>query len=288
MGRHAQRQAGDWLFLSAGEESLSALMARAGRKPTPGQEIRMAEIDADAGAGMGLLEALHDYDNSAALTLALKDAATTYYGAVGAEWLRRIVEDRPKLAEVLANGIRQFMEEFAPTNSGGQIERVARRFGLIAVAGEIATQYRLTGWPEHESERAAAKCFQSWLESFGWTGNREERELLAQVRSFLEQHGSSRFEDMNGNENQRVINRAGFYRANVEGANEEETRDYLILPEAFRREVCAGFDPKFAKKVLRNHGWLAPSTDRTAQKIRLPGMGSTWVYVLTARMWEAK
>jgi uncharacterized protein (DUF927 family) len=284
------RQAARWrlLFLSAGEESLSALMAHAKRKPTAGQEIRMAEVDADANTGTGTLEVLHGYDSPAALALALKDVATRHYGAVGAELLRRIVNDRPKLAAVLSEGVRQFVEEFAPANAGGQIERVARRFGLIAVAGEIATRYGLTGWPEHDCERAAAKCFASWLESFGWTGNREERELLAQVRSFLEQHGASRFEDMNGDDGQRVINRAGFYRNNVEGAHGEETREYLVLPEAFRREVCAGFDAKFAKKVLQSHGWLVPSTDRISQKIRLPGMGSTWVYVLTAKMWEAE
>ncbi len=34
-------------------------MARAGKKPTAGQEIRLTEIDADAGAGMGALEDLH-------------------------------------------------------------------------------------------------------------------------------------------------------------------------------------------------------------------------------------
>ncbi len=58
------RQAASWrlLFLSAGEESLSALMARAGRKPTAGQEIRLAEIDADAGAGMGVLEDFMDIE----------------------------------------------------------------------------------------------------------------------------------------------------------------------------------------------------------------------------------
>jgi uncharacterized protein (DUF927 family) len=199
------RQAARWrvLFLSAGEESLSALMAHAKRKPTAGQEIRMAEVDADAGTGMGALEVLHGYDTPAALALVLKDAATRHYGAVGFEWLRRIVDDRSKLASVLADGVRQFVEEFAPANAGGQIERVARRFGLIAVAGETATRYGLTGWPKHECERAAAKCFASWLESFGWTGNREERELLAQVQSFLEQHGASRFEDMNGYERHR-------------------------------------------------------------------------------------
>lgn len=49
------RQSARWrlLFLSAGEESLTALMARVGRKVNAGQEIRLADLDADAGAGMG-------------------------------------------------------------------------------------------------------------------------------------------------------------------------------------------------------------------------------------------
>ena len=170
-----------------------------------------------------------------------------------------------------------------PKNAGGQVERVARRFGLIAVAGEIATRYGLTGWPEHECEGAAAKCFRSWLESFGGTGNREERALLAQVRGFFEQHGASRFENMKGDEGQRVLNRAGFYRVNVDG-----TREYHVLPEAFKREVCTGFDSKFAKRVLLDRGWLAPGSDRTTQRVRLPRMGPTWVYVFTAKMWEAE
>ena len=107
--------------------------------------------------------------------------------------------------------------------------------------------------------------------------------LLAQVRGFFEQHGASRFEDMKGDDGQRVINRAGFYRV-----NEDRAREYLVLPEAFKREVCVGIDCKFAKRVLLDHGWLVPGADRTAQKIRLPGMGPTWVYVFSPKMWEAE
>ena len=114
----------------------------------------MAEIDADACTGMGALEVLHGYDSSAALALALKDAATRHYGAVGAEWLRRIVDDRPNLVDVLALNIRQFVEEFMPKDAVGQVERVGRRFGLVAVAGEIATRYGLTGWAEGEAIKA--------------------------------------------------------------------------------------------------------------------------------------
>jgi hypothetical protein len=47
------------LFLSAGEESLAGLMARAGKQPTAGQEIRLADIEADAGQGLGLFDVLH-------------------------------------------------------------------------------------------------------------------------------------------------------------------------------------------------------------------------------------
>ena len=35
------------------------MMARVDRKPTAGQEIRLAQIDSYAGANMGMLEKLH-------------------------------------------------------------------------------------------------------------------------------------------------------------------------------------------------------------------------------------
>lgn len=271
------------LFLSAGEESLSALMARAGRKANAGQEIRLADFDADAGANMGVLEALHNHPTPAALVLAIKDAAARSHGAVGLAWLRHVVQDRARLADFIADGIKQFVAEVVPAGATGQIERVARRFALVAVAGELATHYGLTGWQQGEAERGAKSCFAAWLESFGGIGNREERAMLAQVRAFFEAHGSSRFEDLSATADQRVINRAGFYRTGMSGA-----REFLVLPEAFKRDVCAGFDHKAAAKVLVAQGWIAAGGDgRPDQKPRLPGMGtSTRVYVFTSKVLE--
>jgi uncharacterized protein (DUF927 family) len=280
------RQSARWrlLFLSAGEESLTALMARAGRKVNAGQEIRLADIEADAGAGMGAFEVLHDQPSPAALALAVKDAAIRYHGAVGLAWLRCIVADRPKLADFIADGIRQFVEEFAPTDAAGQVLRVARRFALVAVAGELATHYGLTGWPEGEAINAARKCFEVWLESFGGTGNREERAMLSQVRAFFEAHGASRFEDVTATTDQRIPNRAGFYRTDTNGA-----REFMVLPEAFKRDVCQGFDVKAVTAVLVKAGWLAKGEgSRATQKPRLPGLGPTRCYVLTGRMWEGE
>jgi uncharacterized protein (DUF927 family)/phage/plasmid primase-like uncharacterized protein len=280
----AARQSARWrlLFLSAGEESLTALMARAGKKPNAGQEIRLADIEANAGAGIGVFEALHDQPSPVALALAVKDAATKHHGAVGVAWLRAIVAERPKLADLIADGIGQFVEEYVPKGASGQVIRVARRFALVAVAGELATHYGLTGWPEGEAINAAHTCFAAWLESFGGTGNREERAILAQVRAFFEAHGASRFEDISATIDQRIPNRAGFYRTDASG-----TREFMVLPEAFKRDVCQGFDAKTVTATLLKAGWLAPGKDgKTTQKPRLPGMGTPRCYVFTARMWE--
>lgn len=279
------RQAARWrlLFLSAGEESLSALMAKGGKRANAGQEIRLADIEADAGAGMGAFETIHGHATPAEMALAIKDAATKYHGAVGIEWLRRIVEDRGKLADFLHDGMAQFVADVLPAGAAGQVQRVARRFALAAVAGELATHYVLTGWQQGESERAAKACFAAWLEAFGGAGNREERAILDQVRAFFEAHGASRFENLNADHDQRIINRAGFYRTGADGG-----REYIVLQEAFKREVCQGFDAKAVIKALLANGWLERDGDKAQRRERLPNMGRVRCYVFSPRMWEGE
>ena len=272
------------LFLSAGEESLTELMARSGYKANAGQQVRLADFDADAGVGLGAFEALNGCASPAALSLALKDAATRHHGAAGVAWLRAVVNDRDRLVDHIPDGVRQFVAENTPPEAAGQVLRVAQRFGLVAVAGELATRYGVTGWVEGEATQATSRCFASWLDSFGGAGNREDRVLLAQVRGFFETHGASRFEDVGASIDQRVINRAGFYRSGMEG-----TREFLVLPESFKRDLCAGFDQKAATQCLLAQGWILPGADgRPTQKPRLPGIGTARVYVFTNKWADAE
>ena len=283
------RQSARWrlLFLSAGEESLTALMARAGRKTNVGQEIRLADIAADAGAGMGAFEVLHDQASPAALALAVKDAAIKHHGAAGLAWLRAIVTHRAALADWIEGSIKHFVQEATPKDAAGQVSRVARRFALVASAGELASHYGLTGWQHGEAINAARKCFVAWLDSFGGTGNREERAMLDQVRAFFEAHGASRFAPLDSpfpNGEQRTINRAGFVRTTAGGV-----REFMVLPEAFKREVCAGFDAKAVTAALIQAGWITAGGDgRATQKPRIPGIGTTRCYIFTGRMWDSE
>ncbi|MBF24795.1 MAG: hypothetical protein CML18_14790 [Pusillimonas sp.] len=281
------RQAARWrlLFLSAGEEGLSGLMGRAGQRTNAGQEVRLADIPADAGAGLGLFEVLHDRDNPAALALATKDAAAKYHGAVGVAWLRAIVGGRARLADRAPAGIQRFVQEVVPPDASGQVQRVARRFALVATAGEIATRLGLTGWGPNEASEAARKCFADWLAEFG-TGNRESRAIFAHVRKFFELHGQSRFAMLRDGAplEGTVVNRAGFVHRLSDG-----TKEHWVLPEVFRTELCAGFDQKMATRELVAAGWLIPSTGErhTAPRKSIAGMGRTRVYVFSPSMWAS-
>ena len=70
---------------------------------------------------------------------------------------------------------------------------MAAYFALVGVAGEMATDAGLTGWPVGESERAATTCFNAWLATRGGIGNGEVTAMLRQVRRFLENDGDGRF-----------------------------------------------------------------------------------------------
>lgn len=72
------------------------------------------------------------------------------------------------------------------------------------------------------------------------------------------------------------MNRAGFRRRNADGRWE-----YLVLPEAWRGELCQGFDPKALAEAMAAQGLLMPSGDKEKpldRKEYLPGLGRPRVF----------
>jgi uncharacterized protein (DUF927 family) len=283
-------------YLSSGETTLSAHGEQTGRRTSPGAEIRLANVPVDAGAGMGGVEELHGHATPAALADDLRSSASRFHGAVGREWLRRLVADRAQIALTISEELRALVAMLAPAGASGQVTRVARRFALIAFAGELATRFSLTGWREGEATTATKKCFDAWLADFGGGDGkvREDLKILAQVRGFLEAHGASRFQAI-GEELKTVQNRCGFWRPiddpaakkNKFGGQESSGREFLVLPESFRNEVCKGIDVRAAIRVLRDRGALVGEDhEHPAQKVVVPDLGRPRVYVIGPRLWE--
>ena len=269
------------LFLSAGEIGLAAHMREAGKKARAGQEVRLADIPADAGAGYGLFETLHGYTDGGALADAIREAARTHYGHAAREYLAALVSiDRDELREYLRNLRADFTAEALPANSDGQAARVCGRFSLIAAGGELATVRNLTGWQPGAAIQAARKCFQAWINHRGGAGAQEERHALAQVAQFFELHGESRFSNLDSTDSRepRTINRAGFRRTTTGG-----TAEYFVLPEVWRAEVCTGIDATYTARLCVERGLIkADAQGRAVSAHRLAELGVRRCYHFTA------
>ncbi len=276
------RRAARWrvLFLSTGEQSLAAKMNEAGQRAHAGQEARLVDVPADAGAGFGLFEELHGFPSAEAFARNLCDASARLYGVAVRDYLTRLTADTTALSEALTAGRKRWVSEHCPSGADGQVQRVAARFGLVAAAGELASTMGILPWPDGEATRAAAVCFQAWLDARGGTGAAEITAGLAQVRHFFALHGESRFSRFSDDNGDRpTINRAGFRRDDGNGGTE-----FFVLPAVWREEICRGFDAHALARELVTREVLIPDAhDGKAQsRHRLPAAGVRRVYHVAA------
>jgi len=299
------------LFLSAGELGLADHMAEGMKRARTGQEVRMADIPADAGKGMGAFENLHGHEGGANFSRYLTGQAGSVYGATGRAWLRWLTENSDTIKRRIRDASNALALQIVPEAAGGQVERVGARFALVGAAGELATAAGLTGWEPGESDRAARECFNAWLAARGGIGNGEVVAMLRQVRLFLEAHGAARFTYWHRASDDRApntMNRAGVRRMlNEKGepikSDPEHQREYgdrmpaalgegvsyeyFVLSEVFKNELCHGFDPQAVARVLLEHECLIPDKGRSFDcKPRLPGIGPARCYRIPARIFQ--
>jgi putative DNA primase/helicase len=145
-----------------------------------------------------------------------------------------------------------------PQNASGVVPRAALRFALVASAGEIATELKLTGWRRGEAFRAAKKCFASWMD------HRKTFDPMAmavdRVQKFIVEN-TDRFELVGGD-----------VHLNGSKVGYQKKNKFLILPDVFRDSVCAGTNPESVADALERAGYLHTSgPNRKKRQERIDG-----------------
>lgn len=275
------RTAKRWLtfFLSSGEVSLAehARSDGRGKRSPAGQEVRILDVEADAGKGLGLFDTLQGFPNGDALARAIKDAAAEHYGIAGPEFVRSLLGSADLEAARIKAGIDAFAQANLPCGATGQVARACRRFGLIAMAGELAIHQGVLPWERGAAVAAAKAVFANWLEVRGGAGALEDRAAIERVAEFISTHGNSRFQMIDGSSDNTIVhNRAGFKRETGLG-----TMEYLIPSGTWRNEVCQGLNPKSVASLLVKDGHMVPDgKGKTSRSETLPGLGKTRCYVI--------
>jgi putative DNA primase/helicase len=227
------------LFLSAGEISLTDHIAAVGRRAKGGQEVRLINIPADAGSGLGLFEKLHGFPSADAFARYLQDSAKRVYGVAIRHFIEFVTTRRDRVQNDLQSFRKAFISMHVPEAASSEVSRAAGRFSIVAAAGELAIEAGILPWKEDTAVEMAGRLFAEWLSTRGTSGAMDIEAAIQQVRPFLEQHGSARFE--RENESRPIVARAGFYRRNGESNEFWIMRETFSPTSVFRGAVLAIF-----------------------------------------------
>jgi putative DNA primase/helicase len=275
------------LFLSSGEISLADKVAEEGRgkKLAAGQQVRILDIPADAGAGLGLFEDLHEFETPESLARHLRSVTGKFYGVPAREFLTVLSADLAEIGKAAKTVMQEFVARHVPKSADGQVERVAQRFALVAAGGEIATLAGVVPWPPGEASAAAARCFADWMSARGGIEAAEHTGALAQIRRILSAEISrfvAAWDEDTDTGRYLVRDILGYRKKRADGG-----WDFYCTAPAWKDELCAGFDAKRTAAVLAAKGFLEQESDhRRAKLVSVPSFGKTRLYHLLAHVLE--
>jgi putative DNA primase/helicase len=275
------------LVLSTGEIPLSDHVKEGGGVARAGQEVRLIDIPADAGAGLGVFESLHDLPDGASLAKQIEDDSKRFFGMPIREFIRRVAEGGKPVLEEIRNLQRIIAADLVADLKApdGQVGRAAERFAVVGAAGVMAAKWGIVPWDEPEAWKASERCFLAWLESRGGTGDHESQAIISQIQSYLETYQGSRFAEIDSSELILTLERSNElsgYKV-VEGT---EVIEFLVLPSAYK-EMSKGYDIRQVSKVLASRGLLRVGENgKSAAVVTIRGRTKSRVYRISATIFE--
>jgi putative DNA primase/helicase len=234
-------------LLSAGEIDLNTHMASVGSAAMAGQNIRLLPVPAVPKDMTGLIENNHGFNTPSAMVKHLITATQRCYGAPLPEYIRLLLQNQKKIIDDFNDGLEEKKAEVIPSHADGQDNRVFDFFFTIGFAGELATEYGLTGWRAGEALDTAIAIFKDWVAAKGGFGNQEEKILLYKLRCFFQKYQYSRFLPINNYDEAdetKSLNEFIGYRKNTDfGVT------FYAYPERFKDAVQKEINTDFGEII---------------------------------------
>jgi putative DNA primase/helicase len=283
-------------MLSSGEMTVETKIAQLrGAKAYIGATLRLLNVAGDRGLGFGVFDSAGPTGDIRDLLKDFNSTVTSAYGVAGPAFVGALAS-RAEAGEAIHNAIDHFVTTNLEAGASGQVERAAKRFGLIATAGELATEFGITGWAPGTATAAAADAFKKWVEVRGGDGKEpaEDRAAIRQVTPLIVNFGESRFDE---------LDERGFkvvFDSDAEGWNSPPPRRslvrlgwrkgqgdnqiWMIEDAVWESEFCKGHDPVQVSKALARHGMLKCAKGRFTYAEPFEGKRNKRFHVVTAKI----
>jgi len=254
------------VLLSNGEKALDDHFKEKGIFVKAGQSVRFLEFPVTG--AYGSFDNLHTMDRGRLFADTVKANAKKYYGTAGIAFLESLVVSNQDFSVLHETALALFIKE----GMSSQEHRAVTAFALVGLAGELATEYGITGWQVGDAMQASLACFESWRE-FRGKGQTEDSKILEMVKSYIDRYGDVRFtpttfnnessftyttddgvvheQTSSTNHYKDTVNfmRSGWFR-DVEG-----NREWLFTSTGLC-DATVGYNKNRVIKALKDAGWL--------------------------------
>lgn len=166
MQKQYQLEALKWCnsVLSTGEVSLDAHAILGGGDRRDGERVRLIDVPADAGKGLGIFESVPSgCDSPAEFAAALSQNARKYYGTAQMAFLEQLTRDLTKDGKEVKGRLRDLMDRFLSKydvrGDDGKKIRYCERFALAYAAGVFALGYNIMPFPEKLLLKKMGRCY---------------------------------------------------------------------------------------------------------------------------------
>ena len=296
------------IAISSGEKTLAEHSAWSGTPVRGGAGVRFIEISANQGTVSGIVSDLHGCASSREFVQTIRANALRYYGVPRTEFVKRLqsMEDpgrvlREKESEFFtANGKSSFTEEE---------ERVLSSFASVAAAGELASEFGITGWRPGEATEAARDRFASWQTLRGHAGSHDDKAIIEAIRSSIVAN-QTRFQIGDAATPSR---RLGFFvyrrsdgkltykaqvaleRPNLHLGNDDDLDvdpppvGYFVFEDRLGAKdgIVPGYSPSSITTALDRRGLLVRDGKHLKYRLRLPKLGRIYGYLIRSTVLEA-
>ena len=149
--------------------------------------------------------------------------------------------------------IDEFVSLNVASDSSGQVRRVARKFGLIASAGEAAIEWGILPFSKGEAYASAQRWFKIWLEQRGGSGDLEMAKVLKRIQDHFALNQSQYVRwDRHPSFGDNNLSQPNMWGYRVKDGGEELF--IMLAPKV--DEIARGVNRKCLLGVLKAKGWV--------------------------------
>ena len=163
------------IMFSTGEPSLDDILREAKgdrRGHLGGQDVRLMSLRVDKERlPHGVFETVKTVEEGEQAEQRLRQATDECHGVAGWAFIERLVQELQAQGTFKATALARLTEATAVIigdhKVGEEARRVARHLAQIALAGELATEWRIVDWEAGAATQATATVFNWWIEDRG-------------------------------------------------------------------------------------------------------------------------